>query len=194
MEIVVKKLTTGTLLNRACSFTLHNFKDVKVDKSKLYLSEHSPIRTQLFWVEMYNIPSFVSTHFVRHKVGVEHYISTNRDDRGGTKEENRNTPVNHAMLINAQALINIARKRLCFNAHKETIKVMQEIKRTLYNEDNDLYYYLIPECQYRGKCPEYKSCGYYDRITKKEGKQNEEKKCTTSCCSGSSLCGVYKEM
>jgi len=127
---------------------------------KGYQTEHSPIRTQIFWVEMNGIESFVSTHFVRHKIGVEHYVKSNRDDLTGSNEViDRNTLVNHAMLINSAALISMARKRLCLKSHRKTTAVMAKIVHEIMGIDLDLYKYLVPECVYRNKfCPEVKEC------------------------------------
>ena len=49
-------------------------------KNKILKAEHSPIRTLMFTVRM-ELPYWVSTHFVRHKYGVEHYVSSQRNDR-----------------------------------------------------------------------------------------------------------------
>lgn len=129
---------------------------------KIYKSMHSPIRTQLFWIQMIDIPSFVSVHFVRHNVGVSHFVLSMRDDRSGVpnSETNRLTPINHSMLINAESLINMARKRLCSKASIETQNVMKAIKEKIGEVDKDLEKYLVPECFFRnGFCPELKSCG-----------------------------------
>jgi hypothetical protein len=190
-------------MNRACSFTLHknnnldsDVKDIKVSKFKLYKSEHSPIRTKIFWIELLSIPSFVSTHFVRHKVGIEHFVSTNRDDRGNTEVVTRDTLVNHAMLVNAQALINMARLRLCHKAHKETITVMQEIVNIMKDIDPILHCLLVPNCFYKKECTEFVSCGLWER-TQKIGDtfyEKEKKCCTNHGCSGAPVCGMHKEM
>ena len=127
---------------------------------KIYQSEHSPIRTQLFWIEMINIPTFVSVHLVRHKIGVEHFVMSNRDDLGGKNNvESRLTPVNHAILINAQALIFIGRRRLCYKSHRMTVAVMRKIVKAVREVDPDLADYIVPECVYRnGYCPELSEC------------------------------------
>lgn len=156
--ITVDKLTDLALAQRACSFTNH-MKKSKISLDTLYCSEHSPLRTQLFWVEMHGIPTFVSVHLVRHTQGVTHFVESNRDDRGGADEVGRLTPVNHAMLCNAQALINMARKRLCTKAHDKTQEVFNQIKNAVEIVDRDLSNYMVPECVYRnGFCPEIKSC------------------------------------
>ena len=156
--ITIKKLTDETLLRRACEMTMHG-KTSNVRLSAMYKAEHSPIRTQLFWIEMLGIPSFVSVNFVRHKIGVEHFVMSNRDDRGGGDNVTRDTPVNHGMLCNAQAIINMARKRLCSKAHRETRNVMMAVCNALKTIDADLHRELAPDCVYRGRCHELKPCG-----------------------------------
>lgn len=157
MTINTTKITNRLLFNQACSFTAGKL--VSPDLKKMYRSEHSPIRTQVFWIELYGIPTFASVHLVRHKIGVDHYVQSNRDDRPGhTEHADRNTPTNHAMLINAQALINMSRKRLCGKAHEETRNIMREIKKTIEEVDPDLAKCMVPECEYRGRCCELKPC------------------------------------
>lgn len=161
MLIAIDKITNSILAQRACEFTIHKDTKSNISLSKLYRCMHSPIRTQLFWIEMYDIPSFVSTHLVRHSVGVTHYVQTNRDDRGADYVADRNTLVRHAMLINAEALINMARKRLCKSAHLTTISVMKLIKESVCTVDEELSRQLVPECVYRNRyCPELRCCGY----------------------------------
>ena len=82
MEISIRKLTDEKLMQRACEMTMHG-ETSNMTLEKIYKCEHSPIRTQMFWIEVLGIPSFASVHFVRHKIGVEHFVSTNREDRGG---------------------------------------------------------------------------------------------------------------
>lgn len=160
MRITVEKLTTVDLARRACKFTIHGHKDSLISLKKVYQCEHSPMWTQLFWIEMIGIPNFVSVHLVRHSIGVDHYVQTMRDDRGAGEIANRTTPTNHAMLINAQALVNMGRKRLCMKAHAETRLVMSEIVEEITKIDPDLADVMVPECEYRGgACHEIKPCG-----------------------------------
>lgn len=128
----------------------------------ILLAEHSPIRSVLFRIKLVNIPSWVSVHFTRHKIGVEHYVSTQRSDRTGVPRDQlpQDAPVTHVMVANAQALINISRKRLCRNAALETRFVWQRVLARLANVDHEVASACVPECVYRGFCPEMKTCGY----------------------------------
>jgi hypothetical protein len=171
MKILIQKLTDVELMRRACNMTMNGGKESKATLKGMYNCEHSPMRTQLFWIEMIGIPTFVSTHFVRHKIGVEHFVKTNRDDRGGEKEVTRNTPVNHGMLVNAQTLVNMAKKRLCLKAHPDAIKVMRRIKSVMSDVDPDLALCLVPECEYRRGCHEPKTCGYWNSISENHCKR-----------------------
>lgn len=160
MRVIVEKHTNIDLAREACEFTMHNKQSSKMSLGRLYQCEHSPMRTQMFFVKMYDIPNFVSVHFVRHKIGVEHFVQTNRTDRGADEIANRLTPTNHAMWCNAQALICMARKRLCYKASKETREVVLMIKNAILEVDYDMFMTMVPECVYRGNvCHEMKMCG-----------------------------------
>lgn len=158
MNISVKELVGKEYVDKACSFTVN--KEVHPSLAKLYKAEHSPIRCKIFWIEMIGIPTFASVHFVRHNVGVSHFVKSNREDRSSfTGDLGRETPVNHAMLINAQELINISRKRLCNQSHVVTKKIMRYIREAIRDIDPDLADRMIPDCIYRGECCEIKPCG-----------------------------------
>ena len=164
MEVIVEKYTDEELMRRACSMTI-NGAESKMTLKKIYECEHSPMRTQMFWVEMRGIPTFVSTHFRTHNTGITHFVKSNREDRSGfTGDQGRWQPVNHAMWLNAQNIINLARKRLCRKSHEETVKVMQEIVAAVCKVDPDLGNILRPECLYRNGCHELSSCGYFAKM------------------------------
>ena len=129
---------------------------------KMYKCEHSPIRLREFKILIENCPSWVATHFVRHHIGVEKFVSTQRTDRTNVNRDElpQNAPVRLQMNCNAQAMINISRKRLCNQASKETRLVWQIVLNELKKIDYPLYKCCVKECVYRGNCPEYKPCGY----------------------------------
>lgn len=130
-------------------------------KRGILRAEHSPIRTRIFNFAM-KIKSWIATHFARHHIGVEKYISTQRDDRTGISRDDKpqGTEVIMQLEANTQALINMSRKRLCNQAHPETKEVMQAMKDEVEKVDPYTAEVMVPECVYRGFCPEMKSCGF----------------------------------
>lgn len=161
MKIKIRKLTDLELMREACESTMQAGKTSKVTLDSMYRCEHSPIRTQMFWITMDEIPTFVSVHCVRHKVWNEHFVRTNRDDRGGVIDAGRLTPVRHSMLLNAEAFIIMSRKRLCYQAHENTRGLMLLIRESVREVDPDLARYMVPNCVYRGGYCAEKPCGNY---------------------------------
>ena len=133
-------------------------------KRKILLAEHSPIRRLTFTIRMEDLPYWVSVHLVRHKIGVEHWVRTQRTDRTGVDRSSlpQDAPVEHTIEINAQALINISRRRLCHQAAPETRQAWKAVLNTLSEKEPELRSVCVRECIYRGYCPEIKPCGYAD--------------------------------
>ena len=131
-------------------------------KRKILMAEHSPIRQMTFNWKWSNLKYWVSVHFVRHKFGIEHFVSTQRTDRTGVNREEspQSAPVEHECFANAQALIFISRKRLCHQASPETTAAWKLVLEAVREREPELYSVCVPECVYRGFCPEFKSCGY----------------------------------
>jgi hypothetical protein len=121
-------------------------------------SEHSPIRVATYQVDMIGIPAWVSVHFSRHKIGVEHFVTSNREDITG-KTRTADATVDHIMVINAQALITMARKRLCYKASDETRETMEAVWDAIRAIDQTLAATMAPDCIYRGRCNEFSPCG-----------------------------------
>ena len=135
-------------------------------KRKLLMSEHSPIRRIKFYWRWSGLKSWVSVHMVRHKIGIEHWVSTQRPDRTDNQDIDRDkllqgALVNHACEADAQALINISRKRLCNCASEETRLAWKAVKEKVAEMEPELASCMVRECIYRGFCPEMFSCGYY---------------------------------
>ena len=131
-------------------------------KRRMLLSEHSPIRQLMVRVKWIDLPSWVSVHFVRHKIGVEHWVRSQRTDRTGIDRSKlpQDSLVEHEMLLSSQAIINISRRRLCNMAATDTMRAWQLFLNELEKVDPELYSVCVPDCIYRGWCGEYKSCGY----------------------------------
>lgn len=133
-------------------------------KKQILLAEHSPIRKIKFSWKWTNLKSWVSVHFVRHWLGIVHFVTTQRPDRTGSDLNRDEIPqgvlVDHECEANAQALINISRKRLCRQASPETQFAWREVRYEISKEDPILASVMVPECIYRGFCPELYPCGY----------------------------------
>lgn len=142
-------------------------------KRRMLLCEHSPIRELFFDFKWTELKYWVSVHLVRHKIGIEHFVRSQRTDRTGVARDElpQDSPVEHRICVNAQAMINISRKRLCNNASPETKTAWQAVLETIKDKEPELYSVCVPDCIYRGYCYEFKSCGYY--------KTEEFKKCLT---------------
>lgn len=140
-------------------------------KKRMIISEHSPLRELAFVVDIEGVKSWVATHFVRHHIGVEKYVSTQRDDRinKAVERDNRGQGelVNMRLSLNAQALINISKERLCHQASIDTQLVWRSVLRGVGEIDKELAQACVPKCIYRGFCPEgsqaKQNCRYSDK-------------------------------
>lgn len=140
-------------------------------KREILISEHSPIRSiSIKWIWR-NIPSWVATHFSRHKW--ECFIKTQRSDRTGVKRDKQpqDAPVNFTGDANIQHLIDTMRKRLCLMASKETREYAKDLKKALRDVEPEISDVLVPNCVYRCGCPEAANClcetRWFDKMVKK---------------------------
>lgn len=143
-------------------------------KRKILMAEHSPIRSLVYCFKITNLKSWVATHFVRHHIGVEKWVSTQRTDRTGINRDElpQGTEVMMELEANAQALINMSRKRLCNQASPETIQVMHAMKKEVAKQDKYMANMMVRECVYRGFCPEMSCCGYVNTEAFKKELEN----------------------
>ena len=139
-------------------------------KKKILLAEHSPIRLLEYDFTWEDIRQWVTVHLVRHHEGCEKFVHTQRedirdlnDDYGiKSRDELPQGALNDMdMTCNAQAFINISRKRLCRCASPETRHAWETAMEYLKEVDPMLESVCVPECIYRGFCPEFnRCCGY----------------------------------
>ena len=163
IKVTVKRLTGLDELHQANFVT-----SGKLSRQSLkdaYKTKHSTCRVVLFNVIMENIPTFVSVHFVRHQLGITHFVRSNRIDNNGDGTEDRYSKVTHQMLLNSESLMNIAQDRLCTKASFETQEVMNKIVEAVDACDSDLAINLVPKCvRLNGMCPEKNSCNLYKHV------------------------------
>lgn len=166
LSMLIERIGSWADVKAATLNTVH--KTPKTDevssklKFQLLYAEHSPIRALQFRWIWKSLKYWVSVHLVRHKHGIEHFVSTQRSDRTGETRDSKpqDSPVDHMCVANAQAVINVSRKRLCKLASPETRTAWEYMLEDLCDIEPELVNVCVPECVYRGFCPEANSCGY----------------------------------
>lgn len=76
------------------------------------------------------------------------------------RQFDRYAPTGLAMLINAEAIMNMSAKRLCAKASKETREIWQKTLELIEEIDPDLVKFCKKPCVLQGYCRESKPCGY----------------------------------
>lgn len=165
----VDQVTTWQRVKRAALRTV-GFKPIEgkeIDdgwKARMLLSEHSPIRLLEFDVSVEDIKQWISVHLVRHWLGFIPFVHSQRDDRRKldcSRDELPQGSLNDMdFSANAQALINISRKRLCNCAHVETREAWRQVRDAIAEKDPVMASKMVRECVYRGFCSESNCCGY----------------------------------
>lgn len=156
-------------------------------KLQALIAEHSPIKLVQLWIDIDNLRQWVGVHLIRHQYMLP-FISSQRSDRSDNpdavaeevlsmiKDDIVNDPDfdrsqwrdyrtqgstnDHTFVVNAQTLINISRKRLCGCASKETREVWTMVREAIRTEHPEIAEAMVPNCIYRGFCPENTCCGY----------------------------------
>ena len=133
-------------------------------KRTLLIAEHSPIRDIHVKWKWTDIPSWVATHWVRHKW--ECFVKSQRTDRTGIDRTKlpQDAPVDFVGDANTQSLIDTWRKRLCRQASPETRQYAEDFKAALHEIEPEISDVLVPNCVYRGGCPELHNCGYFQSL------------------------------
>ena len=176
MQVIVTEITDSKRILDKCRLTVNkepsqNPRPSSKFLDNIYMAEHSPIREKLFDIYIEDIPYCISTHFARHHIGLEKYVTTSRADRTEIKDRSQRSQmdlVNMSITVNAQALINMANVRLCYCADKDARKVMFEIVRQIKEIEPELGSKLVPSCVYRNFCSEdNKDCGYSKEFLRK---------------------------
>lgn len=132
-------------------------------KKSMLIAEHSPIRLLEFdWT--WKMPYWVHAEWARHKF--EKFISSQRDDRVQNDiprgQKPQDTEVTYDGYANMQNLIDAWRKRLCHQASDEAREYAESFKTELsqtHKLESDV---LVPNCIYRGGCPEFGYCKYHN--------------------------------
>ena len=135
-------------------------------KREILMAEHTPIRDIIIRWRWPSIKSWIATHFARHH-HLEPRISTQRNDR--QNKYNRDEAPQAALVEmnvegNVQACIDMERKRLCRQAHNETRNYAEDLKRITHEIEPEIADVFVPNCIYRGGCPEPRNGNDYCRF------------------------------
>lgn len=154
-------------------------------KAKMLLAEHSPIRLVEYDIRFENIRQWVTVHLIRHWLGFIPFVHSQRQDRRELEVPRDELPQGSLndmnFSVNAQALINISRKRLCGKASPETRHAWEEVVKAVEKIDPIMAEKCVPNCVFRGFCPELLSCGlvnspeFQKRLEKYRNTNYEEK-------------------
>ena len=146
------------------------WKDGTVDKVSdkfkhvLCRAEHGPLALVEYYIHQPKVKYWMTAHFTRHKFGVTWGQGSSRDDRHDNPmprdEMPQGTLVPLDCQVNALELIYMARRRLCGMAASETRQRMRAILDAVAKVDPIVVQYCVPNCIYRGRCPEAKPCGF----------------------------------
>lgn len=166
MQVEVRRIIDWNIVLDAARVTINKNPESIVPSEKfikqIILAEHSPLRCVQYTIYWKSIESWIATHFLRHHIGTLPFVGTQREDRTGIphSERKRNELIPFLFIVNAQSIINISRKRLCRCAALETSLAWKEVLEKLKDIDPLLADKCVPECVYRGFCPELKCCEF----------------------------------
>lgn len=127
-------------------------------------AEHSQIKLVEYLISFKALRQWVGVHILRHPF-VLPFIHSQREDRRELDIPRDELPQgslnDQDFVMNAQTLINVSRKRLCSCASKETREAWKAVKNEIAKTEPNMAAVMVPNCIYRGFCPERESCGYW---------------------------------
>jgi hypothetical protein len=136
---------------------------------KMLLSSHSSARTVKYRIFIEDIPYYAHVYLIRHHVGFEPHVFSQRDDKGELDKTDRDdklqsVPISMLYDANAPAILNIAQKRLCYKSHRVIQDAMRKLKCAFVYEGDDYDKVLgrlmqRPCSWWQGYCSEPKPCG-----------------------------------
>lgn len=134
-------------------------------KRRILRARHSPIRELKFVFLLKDVPYWISVHLCRHN-HAQPYVSTQRNDRQIGADANydrrkapQDTPVDMVWSMNAEELITVANKRLCYKASAETRETIEKLCHLVCEVCPEFSEELVPMCVRNGGiCYEMRPC------------------------------------
>ena len=131
-------------------------------QKRMLRCRHSPIRKLWFSFYIKDIPYWLHVELVRHHVGIEKYVKSQRDDRNNNDipraEKPQGALVNMIIDLNSETLLTLMNKRLCGAATKEMQELMLMIRKEVIKTNPEFEEFLVPMCVYIKGCNEFFSC------------------------------------
>lgn len=153
----MKECTVGTMGKEAKTPPTPDF------VRRLLVARHSPIRELTFSYVLHDVPYWVSVHLVRHHVGFQPYVQSQRNDRQSQYDRTKapqDAPITMRVTLNAEAMLNLANKRLCMQASPETREIVQRMCNLAEKVMPEFKGLFVPMCEYHGgRCDEVQPCG-----------------------------------
>ena len=130
-------------------------------KEKSLKARHSHIRDLRFSFDLEGIPYWIAGHLVRH-VHAQPYVRSQRNDRQSEYDREKapqDAPVNMIWDMNAEELLTIMNKRLCFQAHPKTREVVKAMRDLVIEKCPEFEKEMVPMCvRCGGVCHEMFPC------------------------------------
>lgn len=142
-------------------------------KRAILIAEHDPIRDIIIKFRWKDIKYWVAMHWKTHIWRSR--VDSQRNDRQSKYDRNKapqDAKVDFIGDPNIQNLIDTMRKRLCRQADPETRAYAEDFKEVLHEVQPEISDVLVPNCVYRGFCPELKPCGFWDALSKEMTKED----------------------
>lgn len=142
-------------------------------KRAILIAEHDPIRDIIIKFRWKDIKYWVAMHWKTHIWRSR--VDSQRNDRQSKYDRNKAPQDARVDFIgdpNIQNLIDTMRKRLCHQASPETREYAEDFKITLRAIEPEISDVLVPQCVYRGFCPEMQSCGMWENLSKNLTKED----------------------
>ena len=140
-------------------------------KHNILLSRHSPIRELRITIAFKGIERWIADQLVRHSIGVNNYMKTNRPDRGGIPRDEQlmTMPTDLLQVYNAESFINLMETRLCIGCvSRETRLLLEDVLDEVAKTEPELAHNCVPSCIMRCGCKEagFINCNHYKSFFK----------------------------
>lgn len=145
-------------------------------KRGVLMAEKPPIRKMIINFKWEKVPYWVAMHFIRSYVGDGAtwydgaYLGELKDPDLAIKSRADMIPLEG--YFDVQALINISRKALCNRESLEVREYWQSLINEIKRYQPEIATAMVPECVYRGFCPEISTCGFIHSKTYKKHRRD----------------------